>query len=183
MRSDAQIAHARIIKVATQCFGNEGTEASLNKIAKLASVGPGTLYRHFPTREHLIDACMENWEAELQRAADRAVRTHDDPEALLPAWFDDLVAHISVYAGGPARLLRALRSRDALWARRWKILDAANSTVFERLRDQEALRDDADPRLVCVLVCGVATAVEEGELDAGQCKGLLRIVAAGTLKR
>lgn len=182
MRSDAEITHRRIIKVATRCFGNDGTEASLNKIAKLAGIGPGTLYRHFPTREHLIDACMENWGAELQSAADRAVDTNDEPAELLLAWFESLVAHIRVYSGGPTRLLRALQSRDALWARRWHIIDAANSTVFDRFVSDKLLRDTAQPRRVCVLVCGVAAAVEEGRLDTRECKDLLRIVVDGALR-
>lgn len=181
MRSDGRVTHARIIKVATRCFGNDGTEASLNKIAKLAGVGPGTLYRHFPTREHLIDACMENWEAELQRAADQVVRTYDEPSELLLAWCEALAAHISVYSGGPARLLRALHTHDELWARRWEILDIANGIVFARLLDDELLREGVDPRQVCILVCGVATAVEKGELGAKQRKALLRIVVAGAL--
>ena len=182
MRADAEMTHARIIKAATCCFGNDGTEASLNKIAKLAGVGPGTLYRHFPTREHLIDACMHNWEAALQSAADQAVSSQRDPAGLLLAWFEDLVAHISVYHGGPARLLRALNSHDALWVRRWQILDTANGRVFDRLLEQRAVRVDIDRRLVSVLVCGVATAVEAGQLDAGQRRVLLQVVVDGTLR-
>lgn len=88
----------------------------------------------------------------------------------------------AVYTGGPARLLTALHSREALWARRWEILDEANGTVFDRLRDEGMLRNEPDPRLVGVLVCGVATAVEEGRLPPRRRKALLRVVVDGILR-
>ncbi len=181
MRADPESTHRRIIEAATEVFGNNGTEASLNEIAKRASVGPGTLYRHFPSREHLIDACMENWEAQLHAAAERAASSGRPPAALLLQWFEDFATHISTYRGGPARLLRALGSTEALWARRWNTLQSANAAVFERLIKMDAVRPDADPPLLCILVCGVAATAEEGSLDAGQRRALLQVIVSGTL--
>ena len=181
MRADAETTHRRIIEAATKVFGNDGTEASLNEIAKRAGVGPGTLYRHFPSREHLIDACMDNWESQLQAAAERAIHSNHAPAELLLQWFESFTTHISTYRGGPARLLRALGSTEALWSRRWEILQAANSAVFDRLTEMDAVRPDTDPALLCVLVCGVGVTVEEGSLDAAQREVLLRVIVGGTL--
>ena len=181
MRTDPEITHRRIIEIATEVFGHHGTEASLNEIAKRAAVGPGTLYRHFPSREHLIDACMENWEAQLQAAAQRAASSNRRPAVLLLQWFEDFATHISTYRGGPARLLRALHGSEALWARRWDVLQSANAAVFDRLTGMDAVRADTDARLLCVLVCGVAATAEEGNLDAAQRRALLQVIVSGTL--
>lgn len=181
MRADAESTHRRIIEAATEVFGNNGTEASLNQIAKRALVGPGTLYRHFPSREHLIDACMQNWEAQLRAAAERAASSPGPPDALLLQWFEDLAAHISTYRGGPARLLRALSSSEALWARRWDTLQSANALVFQQLTQTGAVRRDVDPPLLCILACGVAATAEEGNLDARQRRALLQVIVSGTL--
>ena len=59
MRADAQRNHDRIVEVAREVFREQGYDASLDEVAKRAGVGPGTLYRHFPTREDLLDAIMQ----------------------------------------------------------------------------------------------------------------------------
>jgi AcrR family transcriptional regulator len=53
-RSDAQRNRERILEVAKQVFTRRGANASMDEIAKLAKIGPGTLYRHFPTRDDLL---------------------------------------------------------------------------------------------------------------------------------
>ena len=55
-RSDAQRNRERILEVAKRAFSQSGVNASLDDIAKESAVGPGTLYRHFPTREALLEA-------------------------------------------------------------------------------------------------------------------------------
>ena len=55
-RSDAQRNRERILEVARQAFSRSGANTSLDDIAREAGVGPGTLYRHFPTREQLLEA-------------------------------------------------------------------------------------------------------------------------------
>ena len=55
---DAQLNRERILEVAKEAFTRSGANASLDDIAKAAGVGAGTLYRHFPTRDALIEACL-----------------------------------------------------------------------------------------------------------------------------
>jgi AcrR family transcriptional regulator len=69
-RADARRNRERILKVAKQEFTRSGASASLEEIAKKADVGPGTLYRHFPTREELLVAVYES-EMEKLAAAGR----------------------------------------------------------------------------------------------------------------
>ena len=56
LRTDAQRNRERILEVAKEAFTRSGADASLDDIAKQAGVGAGTLYRHFPTRDALIEA-------------------------------------------------------------------------------------------------------------------------------
>src|ERR1700746_3636162 len=65
-RADAQQNRQRILDVAKDAFARHGANASLDDIAKQAGVGPGTLYRHFPTREELLQAV---YRAELEKLA------------------------------------------------------------------------------------------------------------------
>lgn len=69
-RTDAQRNRERILDVAKQAFSQSGASASLDEIAKDAGVGPGTLYRHFPTREDLLEAVYRT-EVEKLAAAER----------------------------------------------------------------------------------------------------------------
>jgi AcrR family transcriptional regulator len=69
-RTDAQRNRERILEAAKQAFSQSGANASLDEIAKEAGVGPGTLYRHFPTREDLLEAVYPT-EVEKLAAAER----------------------------------------------------------------------------------------------------------------
>jgi len=64
LRADALQNRERILQVAKQAFTEVGPDVSLDEIAKLAVVGPGTLYRHFPTRDALVG---EVYRAELEK--------------------------------------------------------------------------------------------------------------------
>jgi AcrR family transcriptional regulator len=112
-RADAQKNRDRILEIAKREFARCGANASLEEIARQAGVGPGTLYRHFPTRDALIEAVYQTEVAKLAAAADRFVASLPPLEALR-AWmlfFIDYVAakHIIApaldsIAGGAAKL-------------------------------------------------------------------------------
>src|SRR6516165_4802662 len=79
LRVDAQRNRERILEVAKEAFTRSGAEASLDDIAKGAGVGPGTLYRHFPTREELLVAVYRT-EMERLAAAEQKLA------ATMPRW-------------------------------------------------------------------------------------------------
>jgi AcrR family transcriptional regulator len=84
-RADAQRNRERILEVAKQEFTRVGANASLEDIAKKAGVGPGTLYRHFPTREDLLVAVYRS-EMEKLAAAERTLADSKSPVEALRAW-------------------------------------------------------------------------------------------------
>src|SRR5579871_2608627 len=84
-RTDAQRNRERILEVAKQAFTRSGANASLDDIAKQAGVGPGTLYRHFPTRDELLEAVYRS-EVEKLAAAERRFAEDLPPIDALRAW-------------------------------------------------------------------------------------------------
>src|SRR3954466_13985338 len=108
MRADAQRNRDRIVEVAREVFREHGYDASLDLVAKRAGVGAGTLYRHFPTRENLVDALMQSWVDRVDETVAKALAPGGPPRELLVAWLSDYVALISLHKGGPAKITTAL---------------------------------------------------------------------------
>ena len=84
-RSDGQRNRERILEVAKEAFTRSGANTSLDDIAKQAGVGPGTLYRHFPTREELLQAVYRS-ELEKLAAAERKFAQIMPPIEALRTW-------------------------------------------------------------------------------------------------
>ena len=110
-RADAQRNRERILEVAKQAFTRSGANASLDDIAKRAGVGPGTLYRHFPARDDLLEAVYRS-EVEKLAAAEKKFAETMPPVEALRAWmllFIDYIAAKQIIA--PA--LNALVGSDS----------------------------------------------------------------------
>ena len=119
-RTDAQRNRARILEVAKEAFARSGANASLDDIATQAAVGPGTLYRHFPTRDVLIEAVYRA-EVEKLAAAELELSSKLSPIEALRAWmllFVDYIATKQIIApilntlvGGPSKMYEASRAQ------------------------------------------------------------------------
>jgi len=115
-RADAERNRVRILEVAKEAFTRSGANASLDDIAKQAGVGPGTLYRHFPTRDALLEAVYQTEVERLAAAEGEFTRTMPPIEALR-AWmllFVDYIATKKIIApalnalvGGPSEVVEA----------------------------------------------------------------------------
>ncbi len=120
-RADAQRNRERILEVAKEAFTRSGADASLDDIAKQAGVGPGTLYRHFPARDALLEAVYRT-EVEKLAAAERKFAEAMPPVEALRAWmllFVDYVATKQIIApalntlvGGPSKADRSFLRSD-----------------------------------------------------------------------
>lgn len=121
-RTDAQRNRERILEVAKEAFTRFGANASLEDIATQAGVGPGTLYRHFPTRDALIEGVYRT-EVEKLAAAERRFAESLPPIEALRAWMLLFVDHIAekqiiapalnTLVGGPAKLYEGSRGQIA----------------------------------------------------------------------
>jgi AcrR family transcriptional regulator len=119
-RADAQQNRERILEVAKEAFTHSGANASLDDIAKDARVGAGTLYRHFPTRDALIEAVYRT-EVERVAAAEKKFSANLPPVEALRAWmllFVDYIATkqiigpaLNSLVGGPSKLYEGSRTQ------------------------------------------------------------------------
>ena len=142
-RTDALRNRERILEVAKAAFTRQGANASLEEIAKQAGVGTGTLYRHFPTRDELIEGVYRNEVEKLAAAAGRFAETMSPLEALR-AWMLLLVDYIAAkhiiapalntIAGGPSRLHEGSRT----------MIQGAIDGLVKRAKRSGDLRRDLD---------------------------------------
>ena len=148
-RTDAQRNRERILEVAKEAFTRFGADASLDEIAKQAEVGPGTLYRHFPTRDALIEAVYRSEVEKLAAAEGKFTETMPPVEALR-AWMLLFIDHIAAkqiiapalnsLVGGPSKLFEGSRGQvqgaiDALVKRAIKSGDIRPDLIpFDLLR-------------------------------------------------
>jgi AcrR family transcriptional regulator len=95
LRSDARRNRERLLEAARAAFADEGLAVPLDEIARRAGVGPGTLYRHFPAKEALFEAVLQD---RLQCLADEAgaLRDAPDPGAALLGFVDRLIAEAAL---------------------------------------------------------------------------------------
>lgn len=103
LRADARRNRERILDVARQAFAAEGLSVPLDEIARRAHVGPGTLHRHFPTKETLFEAVVHE---RLRLLVERARAAHDAPDAA-EALFT-VIDHVVADAEAKAELIDAL---------------------------------------------------------------------------
>lgn len=178
MRADARENRARVLAAATNVIEQEGTAASLNQIAKRAGVGPGTLYRHFPTRELLLAEVLQTWAGRVTDAANDAVITSRDD---LIDWLERLAAISNTYRGLAGSLASTMGDHDSpLSAAHTAALDA-NDTVFGKARASGLIAGPVDAGTVARLVTGVAMVAEQAELPKQQVRDMLDVVLAGLI--
>jgi AcrR family transcriptional regulator len=142
-RADAQRNRDGLLEAAKAAFAEVGPEASLDEIARRARVGIGTLYRHFPTRDAIVEAVYRREVQQLADAAPRLVEALPPAEALR-AWmrlFIDYIAAKKVIA--PA-LKSLVGGGSALYADSGARITEAIGLLVERARASGDIRPDAD---------------------------------------
>ena len=154
-RADAQRNRERILEVAKQEFTRSGASASLEEIAKKAGVGPGTLYRHFPTREELLVAVYRS-EMEKLAAAERTLADTLPPVEALRAWlllFVDAVETKQIIA--PALNTLVGDPKKVFEASHAQIHEALRALVKRTIKSGD-IRKDLDPIDLLRALVGVA---------------------------
>ena len=182
LRADAQRNYDKLVAAAREVFAERGAEGSLDEIAKRAGVGPGTLYRHFPTRDDLIDALMRDWSARVLSDSVAAVEANLPARETLERWFADLIKHLTLHRGAAAKLSAAMDDPSSPIYRKCQMLADANERVVSHLTETHALRDNVESRQVMRLVSGVATVVDQAGLDSDEATPMLGIVIDGILR-
>ena len=154
-RADAQRNRERILEVAKGAFTRAGADASLDDIAKEARVGPGTLYRHFPTREELLQAVYRSELEKLAAAEQKFAQTMTPIEALR-AWlllFVDAIAAKHLIA--PA-LNTLVGDHKKIFESSYAQMHEAIRSLVQRAIKSGDVRKDLDPMDLLRALIGVS---------------------------
>jgi len=174
LRADAQENRERILEAARRAFAESG-DASLNSIAKKAGVGPGTLYRHFPSREALVLAV---YRYDVQKLADAAAELLADnrPARALRVWFDHL-AYYGRIKHGLADVLHSATS-DGLAGETYGPVVGAIRLLLTACEKEGSIPPGIDPDDVLLLL-GFLWRIDPGPDAATRAGRLLDLIMAG----
>jgi AcrR family transcriptional regulator len=177
-RTDAQRNRVRILEVAKEAFTRSGANTSLDEIAKEAGVGAGTLYRHFPTRDALIEAVYRT-EVQKLAAAERKFAEAMPPIEALRAWmllFVDYIATkeiiapvLNTFVGGPSKLYEGSRAQ---------IQEAIGALVKRAIKSGD-IRKDLDPFDLLRALIGVSNVASTPDWQQSA-KRLVEILITGS---
>ncbi|MCG5215945.1 TetR/AcrR family transcriptional regulator [Streptosporangium sp. KLBMP 9127] len=177
LRADARRNRELLLETAVRAFTQHGLEVTLEAIAKEAGVGIGTLYRHFPTREALVEAVYRNELARLCDAAPELLRALPPDEATR-AWMDRFVDYMTTKRG----LADALRAVFASGANPYEEsrdrMVAAITALLRAGGEAGTVRKDVEPQDVLVGLSGMSLAAGEPE-QRDQVRRLLDLLMDG----
>jgi len=154
-RADAVRNRARVLDAARDCMARRGLDVQMDEIAKKAGVGVGTVYRHFPNKDELIEALASDRFVRLAELADESLE-HPDPWEAFVAFMRasamiqvDDKALSEVLVSRPETMRRAAESVN--------MLDRVGR-VIDRAKEAGVVRMDARPEDVPMVMCALAGA-------------------------
>jgi len=181
MRADARKNYDRLLLVGREVVAEQGAEASLRDVARRADVGLGTLYRHFPTREALLEALLRTNVDELTaQAADR--ETSGTPENALVLWLRDSVALTHGYRGVGALMTAAIQDTESALYSSCLALHDAGTRALERAQAAGVARADIDGTDLFGLVAALAWLYDQPSL-AARAEHLFDVISSAVLTR
>jgi AcrR family transcriptional regulator len=179
IRSDARRNREKLLEVATTAFATAaGRPVSLESIARDAGVGIGTLYRHFPNREALVEAIYRAELAEVAAAAEQLLKRHP-PRTALRRWMDRYASFVAAKRG-MAESLHAIFDSGAVEPSQTR--DSLVGAVDMLLRagaDDETLRADVPADDVVSSLIGIFLASSSPEQTGRMLDLLVAGIAAG----
>jgi AcrR family transcriptional regulator len=164
-RADARRNRERVLVAAREAFAEGGESTALEQIARRAGVGIGTLYRHFPNRQALLEALYVNELEEVCRSAARL--DNADPWQALGDWFQRLIGYLATKRALADELLDYLDADAPLFKECRAELFAAGEPLLRRAQDAGVVRTDVDFADVLHMVGGISKlpASEPGQIE------------------
>lgn len=154
LRADAKRNRDKVLRAAREAFTESGASTSLEAIARRAGVGIGTLYRHFPTRQALLEAVYVDEVKQLARAAGELSALK--PWPALEAWLERLGAYLVTKHALAGELLNYVDTDANVFAAVRGELFAAGEPLLERAKLAGEVRPDAELQDVVQMVGGIA---------------------------
>jgi AcrR family transcriptional regulator len=182
MRADARRNYQKLVTTASEVISEQGADASLDEIARRAGVGIGTLYRHFPTRETLLEAVYRDYiEALCTRAYDLG-RTLPPWDALYE-WLRDFIDNSASRRGLATTLKKSVDASSSVFNSCHDVLRAAGNALLEPAQECHAVRSDVELTHLFRLVHGIALATENSADGPELAERMLGLVMDGARYR
>jgi AcrR family transcriptional regulator len=166
MRADARRNYETIVRVAGEAFAEHGTHASLDDIACRAGVGPGTLYRHFPNRDCLLEAALVDSRHQLLALGEQLLDA-DDADAALDEWMLGLARHAGTWDGLADSIAQSLNNEKSTLGASCGTLVATTERLLERATARGSVTADASARELFVMAGSLAWAAERAARGSG----------------
>jgi AcrR family transcriptional regulator len=173
-RADARRNYEKVLAAAREAFAEGGESTALEEIARRAGVGIGTLYRHFPNRQALLEALYVNEVDELCRSAEGL--QEQDPWEALEAWFERFIAYMATKRALAHELLNYVDQDAPLFRVCRSSLFAAGEPLLKRAQDAGEVRPDVEFSEILQMVMGIA---KIPSADPEQIERLVRIALDG----
>jgi AcrR family transcriptional regulator len=173
-RADARRNYEKVLSAAREAFSEGGESTALEEIARRAGVGIGTLYRHFPNRQALLEALYVE---EMEDVCRSAAQVDDaDPWEALTGWFERFIAYLATKRALAAELLNYLDPDAQLFKVCRAALFDAGEPLLKRAQEAGVVRPDVSIAEVMQMVIGIAK-IPAG--DPRQNEHILRIALDG----
>jgi AcrR family transcriptional regulator len=153
-RADARRNYEKVLTAAREAFAEGGESTALEEIARRAGVGIGTLYRHFPNRQALLEALYVNEVEGVCRSA--AELGGSDPWEALNAWFERLMGYLATKQALAHELLNYLETDAPLFQVCRASLYDAGDPLLKRAQEAGVVRQDVEFPEVMQMVVGIA---------------------------
>ncbi len=173
-RADARRNYEKVLAAAREAFAEGGEATSLEDIARRAGVGIGTLYRHFPNRQALVEALYVHEVEELARSAEELDGA--DPWEALNSWFERLMGYLATKRALAAELTNYLDADAPLFQACRTSLFAAGEPLLKHAQEAEVVRADVDFSDVLHMVIGISKLPGN---DPEQVERIIRIALDG----
>jgi AcrR family transcriptional regulator len=180
MRADARRNRERLLAAAVELFAERGEDVSLNAVAQRAGVGIGTLYRHFPDRDALIEEAYRAEVAHLSDAAAELLAEHP-PDVALAEWMRRFVGYAATKRGMHGAL-QAIAARTGLFSESQEQMRRAIGTLLAAGVAAGTLRSDVTPDDVRRAMGSLWLLTAQDEA-AAQAEALITIIVDGLRRR
>ena len=179
MRADAKKNYDHLLSVAREIVARDGAGASMRDVAREAGVGFGTMYRHFPTRETLLEALLRTGFDAMTARANELEASSGPAEALL-IWLRETVAAAHAYSGVTASMMAAIEDPGSALNGSCVAMQSAGARLLRHAQAAGMARSDIDGADLFALVGALAWLADQ-HTPAARADRLFDVIAGAIL--
>ncbi|AKC70744.1 TetR/AcrR family transcriptional regulator [Pandoraea oxalativorans] len=179
MRADARKNYDHLLTIAREVFAEHGAEAAMRDIARRAEVGLGTLYRHFPTREALLEALLRSSFGALAERAKSLEASMPSDQALV-SWLKEIIAFTHEHRGIIAPMMGAIEDSDSALHASCVTLRSAGASLLARAQADGKARADLSGAELFDIIAALAWLREQSS-HASRAERIFKVIAGAIL--